>query len=132
MALNLAAVMDAIAAQLLAAGVTGRAYAWPVPEVAPPCAIVGYPAEIPFDLTFAGGIEFSIPIFQLVGVAADRETRAALSAAIDGAAAVKAALDGGLSGTVSDARVASAKVELVAVGLVDYLSVVYTLDVMAH
>jgi hypothetical protein len=130
MALDLAAVMDAIAAQLTGAGVTGRAYAWPVPEVSPPCAIVGYPAEIPFDLTFGGGAEFELPVYLLVGPAADRETRAALSALLAGAAAVKAALDGSLSGTASDARVSGAKVESVRVGLVDFLSVVFTLEVL--
>ena len=131
MALDLAAVMDAVAARLLASGAIGRAYAWPIPEVSPPCAVVGYPAEIPFDLTFGGGQEFEIPVYLLVGAAADRDTRAALSAAIAGASAVKAALDGTLAGTVSDARVTSAKVTTVAVGLVDYLSVVFALEVMA-
>jgi hypothetical protein len=131
MTLDLAAVMDAIAAQLTGAGVTGRAYAWPVAEVSPPCAIVGYPAAIPFDLTFGGGAEFEIPVYLLVGPSADRDTRAALSGAITGASAVKAALDGSLSGTVSDARVASAKVESVRVGLIDFLSVVFALEVLS-
>jgi hypothetical protein len=131
MTFSLAAAMDAIAAQLLAAGVTPRAYAWPLKEVSPPCAVVGYPAEIPFDLTFGGGQEFEIPVYVLVGPAADRDTRAALSAALAGASAVKSALEGSLAGTVSDARVTSAKVETVAVGLVDYVSVVFALEVMA-
>ena len=131
MAFSLAATMDAIAAQLLSAGVTARAYAWPRAEVSPPCAIVGYPAEIPFDLTFGGGQEFEIPVYLLVGPVADRETRDALSAALGSAGAVKAALDGSLSGTVSDARVSRARVETVPVGLVDFLSVAFTLEVLA-
>ena len=131
MAFSLAAAMDAIAAQLLAAGVTARAYGWPVKEVSPPCAIVGYPAEIVYDATFRDGSqELTFPVYLLIGPVSDRATRDAVSVALEGTAKVKAALDGSLSGTVSDARVATARIQQVPVGLVDYLSVEYALEVI--
>ena len=130
MALNLAATMDAVAALL--SPLVPAVYAWPVREVNAPCAVVGYPTEIPFDLTFRDASqEFTIPIWIVIGPVADKATRDSASAFIEGSARVKSALDGNLQGTVSDARVTTVKFTQLAMSLVDYLSLEYELEVMS-
>lgn len=127
---NLAAIMDAIAVQLLT--VTDRAYAWPVPDANVPCAVVGYPTNIDFDMTMGRGAdEATFPVFFLVGATVDLAARDALSVIINGASGIKEALDGTLGGVVDSARVTDCKVEIVNVGAIPFLSAVFTLEVVA-
>jgi hypothetical protein len=126
---SLAATMDAIATRLQPLAPT--VYAWPVREAVPPCAVVGYPADIAFDLVYHDASqEMTFPIWFLVGPVADKATRTEADAVIEGSAKVKAALDGNLGGTVSDARVARARFTQLSMNLVDWLTVEYDLEVM--
>lgn len=134
-ALDLAAVMDAIAVNLSA--VTGlRCYGWPTDNVAPPAGIVGYPADIEFDLTFQRGSDrATFPVWVLVGKAYDRASRDLVAAYIAGVDDVKEALDGDLpvdmTPTVQSCRVTDCRIEVVPVGGVDYLAARFELDVIA-
>ena len=126
---SLAATMDAIAAPL--APLTPTVYAWPVREAEPPCAVIGYPADFAFDLTYRDAHqETTFPIWFLVGPASDKATRDAVDAVLEGTAKVKAALDGNLGGTVSDARVARARITQLPMNLAEWLTVEYELEVM--
>src|SRR6266851_1998605 len=98
---NLSAIMDAIAATLVAQNVESSAqtYAYPVLTFVPPCAFVDYPVrgQIDLDLTFkSGGIMATFPVYLVVGKAIDSNARSTLSGSIDGGATtVKTALESG-------------------------------------
>jgi len=129
-AINLASVMDAIANTITEAGVTDRAYAWPVESVSPPCVVVGYPKELDFDVTFTRGSDRALfPVYVIVGKVSDRSARDVLSNVITGATGIKDALDGDLGGEVSTARVQDCQIEDVNVAGVAYLAAVFTLEV---
>lgn len=133
MSFNLATVMDAIAAELIADGVTARASAYPIPNPTPPCAIVGYPTKIDYDMTAhanatTGKLEFEFPVWFLVGRVLDKDARDRLSAVITGAPGIKEALDGNLGGTVDFSTVTDCQVETLTIGDVDYLAARFTLE----
>jgi hypothetical protein len=128
--IDLDATMDAIAARIEAAGVTERAYSWPSASVSIPCAIVGYPTRIEFDLTFQDGSdELVFPIWFLVGKVSDKAARKKLSDILRGATGIKDALDGNLGGVVQTARVTDGTIETVSVSAIDYLSARFDLEV---
>lgn len=124
-------VMDALAARILAAGVTTRAHAWPVGAVQPPCAIVGYPEEIEFDTTFRRGSDRAVfPVWMVCGNVHDRSARDVLSAYIgDGARSVKAALEPNVGGAVQTARVTDCQIEKLPIGAVEYITAKFMIEV---
>jgi hypothetical protein len=136
----LATIMDAIAATLVAEGVTTapQTYAYPVPAFSPPCAVVGYPrpGAIDLDLTFKrGGIEAVFPVWIVVGKTIDIDARNALSALLDGGATtVKTALESGLGtlgGVVASTQVKSPAVEVIHDGQgTEYLAARFDVEVV--
>lgn len=128
---NLADIMDAIADTLVDAGVTDRAYPYPVQTVNVPCAVVGYPSKVTLDITFKeGGDEATFPVWFVVGDVMKKESRDALSAVLTGAGSIKAALDGDLGGVVSSARAVDIVIEQITIGGSDYLAAKIDLDVI--
>lgn len=135
MAFVLSTVMDAIAAELIADGVTARAHAYPIPNPIPPCAIVGYPTKLDYDFTFhalgtAGKIEALFPIWFVVGRVLDKDARDKLSAVITGATGIKESLDGNLGLTVDTADVIDCQVETISIAGEDYLTARFELEVI--
>ncbi len=135
---NLAAIMDGIAATLVAAGVSdaGHTWAWPVATFNTPCAIVGYrPGNISFDMTFKRGAdEATLPVWFVAGLVAEKASRDLLSGIIDGAPAVKSALEAQpdtLGGKVSSVRVIDCEVETFLDGNgVEYLAARFDVHVI--
>lgn len=108
--------MDALASALLSGGVVaaGKAWAYPVPSFDPPCAMVGYPTSVSFDMTAKRGAdEATFPVWYIVGKVSDKASRDALSAALDGAAGTKRAIElsDTLGAVVSSVRVTDCVVE---------------------
>lgn len=135
MSFDLSAIMDAIAAELIADGVTARAYGYPIPNPTPPCAIVGYPTKLDYDFTFhalgtTGKIEALFPVWFVVGRVLDKAARDALSAVITGAPGIKESLDGNLAGAVDTANVMDCQVETLTIADVDYLAARFDLEVI--
>jgi hypothetical protein len=138
--LNLAAIMDAIAATLVAQSVTTTAqtYAYPVPSFVPPCAIVGYPAKgaIELELTFKrGGIQATFPVWIVAGKALDVSARGVVSGILDGGATtVKTALESGggtLGSVVASTQVLGPDVETMVAGDgTEYLALRYEVQVI--
>lgn len=126
MSLTINPVMDGLGARL--STITGlRVYDYPPDSVSVPAAIVGLPEEIVFDETYGRGSDrASVPVHVLVSKVSDRASRDAISAYM---VSVKAAVDGSLGGVVSDARVASAKPNMITVGTIEYLAVTFTIEV---
>jgi hypothetical protein len=115
---NLSAIMDGMAAQLVTQGVTTKAYGYPISNFeSAPLAYVGYPkpGSMVFDVTFKRGTDSAtFPVYFVVGKVADKASRDALSAIIDGAVAIKSGLESGtntLGGTVSSVHVKDFDVE---------------------
>jgi hypothetical protein len=137
MSFDLSTTMDGIAAYAVSSGVTARAYGWPVPNPQPPCLIVGYPTKLDFDMTFhalgtVGVVDATFPLWFLVGLVLDKDSRDALSAIISGAAGIKNLLDGAQGGTyLQSARVMDCKIETTTIAGVEYLAAHFDLDVIA-
>jgi hypothetical protein len=111
-ALDVAAIMEAIADALVTAGVVDRAYGWPNAIVQKRQAVVGYPTRVDFDMTFARGLEsVTVPVWVVCGYPGDQSTRTEVSRLIASATDVKDALDGTLSSSVSSVRVTDCQVE---------------------
>lgn len=132
--LVLSTVMDAIASAILSGGAAPRAVAWPEESIDVPCAVVGYPEDIDFDVTFQtdlthGADEATFPVWFVVGEVTGKASRDALSANIAGATSVKALLDGTLSGAVQICNVARCRPDQVTIGGITYLAARYDLEV---
>ena len=128
--MSMAAIMDGIAtAALTVTGIT-NAYDRPVEAITVPCAVVGYPEQINFDMSFAGGIDsWVFPVWYVVGKSTQDDALDALSAYLEGTGSLKTALDG--SHTWGDARATSAEVTELTVSGVTYLAVKYDCEVYA-
>ncbi|HEX6969410.1 MAG TPA: hypothetical protein VF174_11465 [Micromonosporaceae bacterium] len=129
--MNLADVMDEIAARL--ATIDGlRCYAWPVPKISPPAAVVGFPEDITYDATYGRGMDqMTVPVVLLAGRVGDRPTRDVLAAHADGSGArsVKAVLESATWTAFETVRVTGAQFDPVTIAGVDYEAAVFTLDI---
>ena len=131
MALDLAAVMDAIGVRL--ATIAGlRVLDYPADQANPPQAIVSLPETVEYDSVMGRGADrVVIPITVLVGRVSDRAARDALAGYVSGTGpqSVKAAVDGDLGGTAMTARVTEARVSVVTIQAVDYLGATFDAEV---
>ena len=113
--INVAATMDALATAFV--GVVGvrKTYAYPLRELRPGDACVGYPTTLDFDQTFGRGMDRVVfPVFVMCGPPHERATRVTVSGLItDGASDVKDVVEGNLGGVVSSVRVTDCAIELV-------------------
>lgn len=104
-AIQLKATMEAIALALEEAQVVEKAWPHPTSGAASPGeAVVWYPLDITFDMTFGRGADMvTFPVYILVGIAGEEETLDALDRMLgNGSQAVKTALEGGTFGGLSD------------------------------
>lgn len=84
-AVNLTAVMDGIAAQVLATGQVRESYAWPPDTVVVPSCLVDLPDRIEIGTTFGRGSDtLELPVFLLIDQRFTKDSRDTLSAFIDG------------------------------------------------
>ena len=128
-AIDLAAIMDGIAAQIAASGLARNVYSYPVSTVVEPCALVDYPTRIDLSATMQRGTDHVVlPVLFLVSQTFSRESRDALSAVIDGAPDLVSAIEG--SYAYGDVAVTDADVTAVVVGGIEYLGLKLTVDVV--
>lgn len=126
-ATTLSRVMDGLAALITAAQIVDNVYAWPSKGVSVPCAVVGYPTSVVFDLTFQGAATtqvhntYLIPVWFLVRDTATIAARDALSNILSDAASVKKVLEG--SQTFGSVHVTDATPEQVAIQSIEYIGV---------
>lgn len=129
-ALDMSGTMDALAAAI-PDGATMRKHPYPMDAVEPPCAVVGYPTSIQFDMTFGRGAdEATFPVWFFVGVASTLAARDACSDVLAGAKDIKAALEAA-TGPFSSVHVTEAEVEGQKVGDITYLSVRFDCEVIS-
>lgn len=130
--MDLGAVMDEVGDRLDT--ITGlRVYRYPPDNVQPPAAIVSYPETITYDETMRRGMDryTNHTVAVLVGKVSDRATRDNISVYADGAGdrSIKALLDGTGYETCDSVRVTSADFDIVTIASVDYLGVMFNLDI---
>jgi hypothetical protein len=129
--MDLGDVMDAIATRLDT--IDGlRCYAWPVPKITPPAAIVMFPTNLDYDATYGRGMDrITLPVLIVAGRVGDRPTRDRLAAYADGSGtrSVKAVLESGTYTAFDSVRVTGAQFDPVDIAGVDYEAAVFTLDI---
>lgn len=129
--MNIATVMDQLGTAL--SGITGlRVFPYSADRVTPPAAIVGWPEPVTYDGAFRRGMDsLTLPVYVLVGRVDARSARDVLAAYLDGTgpSSVKAALDGGSYTACHTVRVATANVEALTSGGVEYLGAVFDVEI---
>jgi hypothetical protein len=109
---------------------------WGVESVEPPAAIVALPERIDFDQTYGRGKDRypDVPVVILVGAPEDRASRKALAAYADGSgpASVKAVLEAYAWTTCDVVRVAWAEFDNAKYAGIDYLAVIFHLDIFGR
>ena len=94
-AASLSAVMDGLAALVLATGLVREAHGYPPGAVAVPSCLVDFPTEIELATTFGrGGDTLHLPVLLLAAQTLNKAGRDALSAFVAGGADVYAAIEG--------------------------------------
>lgn len=123
--MTLSDVMDGLA------GLIGMANSYPYPaeSITVPCAVVGYPTEVDFDLTFQrGGDTFRIPVWLIVGKSGTVDARDALSERLTGVGSLKEALDG--SHAFGSVRCTDAEVAEITVAATTYIGIKFSTEVV--
>jgi hypothetical protein len=94
-ALNLAGIMDGLAAAVLATGLVREAHGWPPGAVALPACLVDFPTRIELATTFGRGSDtLELPVLLLAAQTLSEAGRNALSVLVDGGPDVYAAIEG--------------------------------------
>lgn len=130
MDLNL--VMDEIATRLDT--IEGlRCTGYPPPTVTPPAGVVSYPDRVEYDATYGRGVDqiIDLPVVIVEGKPTDRSARDRIAAyaAGSGAKSVKAVLESGTYTAFDEVRVKSAEFDVVSIAGIDYISVLFRLDI---
>ena len=108
----------------LAGLITGydNVYPWPAPSVSVPCAVVGYPETIDFDMVYQrGGDRMVFPVWLIVGKSDSLDARDRLSDALTGVASLKEALDG--QQTFGSVRCGRAEVASITVSGIEHVGI---------
>lgn len=133
--MDIAAVMDEIAEKLrVAPSLTGRTYAYPPADISAPAAVVTYPTDMIFDVTYGRGVDrMTGVVVVLVGEPTKRQTRDQLTRYLDGSGpeSVKALLDGdeGDYTSCDGVRVTGWEVDVHTIGGKDHVAAVFQLDI---
>jgi len=126
---SMAVCMDGLAGLVETANLAENVYAWPAESVTPPCAVVGYPSDITFDLTFnRGGDQWVFPLWFVVGKSSSPDSRDALSDVLSDAVSIKSTLDG--LQTFGDVRVTDAKIAEITIAAVTYIAAQFDCEVL--
>lgn len=131
--MNLADVMDQLGDRIDT--IDGlRVYRYPPDNVQVPAAVVTYPEEYVYDVTFGRGTDrMTVPVIVMVGKVSDRASRDQLAAYVDGSGArsVKAVVEAeGDDYTAFDsARVTGAEFDIVSMAGVEYVAATLPVDI---
>lgn len=109
--INLADVMDEIAAQLVFNIPGLHVYPYPPDNIQPPAAVVDLPETYTYDETYRRGMDsLVLPVAVLVGKVSDRASRDAIAPYFDGAGAtsIKTVIESGTHTAFDTVRVTAA------------------------
>lgn len=129
--MNLADCMDEIATQVDT--IDGlRVYAWPVPSITPPAAVMTYPGTYEFDATYGRGMDrLSLLLAVVVGRADQRSARDRLGAYVDGSgsSSIKAVVEAGTYTAFHTVRVVGVDFGEVTIAGTAYVGATFELDI---
>lgn len=93
--INLTTVMDALATAVATATSVGSAYGYPIEDVKPGDALVGYPdEEFELSITFGRGADrATFPVWVVCGLQQDKSTRDFAAGVIDAASDLPAVVE---------------------------------------
>lgn len=123
--MTLSDVMDGLA------DLTGmdNAYAWPAENISVPCAVVGFPTHVEFDLVYGRGADtFQLPVWLVVGKSGTIDSRNRLSEKLTGVASIKEQLDG--SHDFGSVRCTDAEVAELSVAGTPYVAIKFNVEVI--
>lgn len=129
----LADVMGQLATRLQTITVLQQVFDHPVDSISPPAAMVAWPDEVDYDLTYKRGAdEITLPVLVIVGRVSDTAARDQLSRHVDGSGtnSIKAVLESGTYTAMDSVTVAKATFEVITYQDVDYLAALFTVDVV--
>jgi hypothetical protein len=128
--------LEAVAVDITAAlqTITGlRVPPWGVKQITPPAAVIALPERIDYDATYGRGSDRfpDLAVIVLVGKPEERASRKALGAYADGSGArsVKVAVEAHTYTSCDSVRVAWAEPDTATFAGVDYLAMIFHLDV---
>jgi len=128
---NIADLMDELGEKL--GDIEGlRVFPYSADSFTPPAACVGWPDPLTYDGAMARGMDsLTLPVWVVVGKFDARTARDALAAYLDGSGdrSVKAALESGPYLACDSVRVATATVDVVVSGAVEYLGAVLQVEI---
>lgn len=123
--MTLSEVMDGLAGLIDMSNV----YAYPAESISVPCAVVGYPENVVFDLTFMrGGDTFLIPVWLVIGKSGTIDARDTLSGYLTGVTSLKESLDG--SHAFGSVRCTDAQIAELTVAGTTYVSIKISTEVL--
>lgn len=134
--MNLAEVMDAVAAQLDT--IEGlRAFGWPGAQISPPAAVAMWPTGLDFDQTYRRGADrLTLPVLLLAGPPTERQTRDRLAVYCNGSgdSSVKQVLEAGSYTAFDTVRVTGAEFDVYTISGtgtdVQYMGAMFSLDII--
>lgn len=130
--MNVSAVMDDVAAAL--EQIDGlRVFAYQAPRINPPTAEVEWPDSIDYDSTMRRGSDrMTLQARVMAGQADARSARDVLAVYADGSGAqsVKAVVEGYAATAYDTARVTKCEFGVTSVAAVEYLSALFTIDLI--
>ena len=126
---QLTLIMRALAGSLDTAGIVANVYDYPVETIHPPCAVVGFPTTIDFDMRFGSYDmgELTVPVWFACGRTGTEDARNVLSDVLSGAGSIKELLD---STAAYPVRVSGAEVTELVVAGVPYLAARFDCEVI--
>lgn len=129
--MDLADVMDEIATVVNT--ISGlRTFAWPPGTVSPPAAIVSYPEDYTYDLTYGRGFDhMTLPLVVVVGKPTERTARDQLAAYVkgSGSSSIKQVIETATHTSFDTAVVKDVDFDVVTIGGGDYLAATFTIDI---
>lgn len=124
-------VMDELAARLSSIPDL-RVHDMPMGTVSPPAVLIGYPEEIVYGMTGGRGMDqMMVPVIVVVGRPFERSSKELFSSLTSGddSAIVRALRTGATTSVLHVARVVRASADVYTIGAVDYLAVVFDVEV---
>lgn len=129
--MNLHDVMGELGTQLdTIAGLRG--FGFPPDRLTPPAAVVSYPEDITYDVTYGRGKDrITLPVVVVVGRPTDRTAAKKLGeyASGSGATSIKQVVEAGSYTAFDAVRVMSAEFDVFTIGGTDYMGALFMLDI---
>ncbi len=132
--MNIQEIMEEVATAIRAVPtLTDRTFAYPVSDISPPGAVVGYPENVVYDGGYGRGMDRITGVVTIVaGMIVDRATVPLIAGYMNGSGpeSVKTAIEDHAYVSLDSIRVTNGEFDIVPIGGNDYIAVVLELDIV--